>query len=1080
MLPSNMLIRNDDISGIVSRLGARDIVLWVRKPLLSDHERDELARFVGLPWAMVVSEDYDDALVAAIQNDEGVDNPLVRRRGFVQIIESDISKVDLPTRSLPLLFLGGSARKVATQTFADKMRRMAMLDFVRTSDARHILAVGGETAGVPEGIGDIWGASFQPSLTVVSPLADAGEVLSGEVSKFRNITLVSLGYEHFMDEVISRYSEVFPPDHVMVRLRDKRGNPQVVDLTLCDEPERPVLEDYNLIQERDLRSIMPDELTGEAFADFFSGKATRWEPYAAGLPWSRGETARHALKSLLHKLDSHGPDANVIGYITSEPGAGGTTLAHALAWEAARDGYPVLVAKSLPFEVSALPLVHFMHRAKDAAAESSVLRSVSVNTISDHELYETPWVIVFDVMHWQHRASELLSFFQEVKRSGRPTLILVVADVQLPLAYHNHSIFKPVANVLHLLSSDAARDLGRHLNKFLSSRGLARSEAQWTAFFNAHAVGGVNDSASFWVALSFWVRGQYDLNESLQEWIFSKFISGCPDDELKLAVMEIASLSAERVPMPEGLLHRSSGKWPTSALLGDARSDLAAVGLISMHGPNGRHWALVHDVLGTYLLNAIFYDDALLGKLSLTQATSPEHLRLILLGQIAVNFELGERRYRALGEDFATTFLKIDPDHGHFSFAPFWREALSILNKMPSPLRDSSRVFRHHTAISRRRIAKLGVSAGVEASEKVEILRQAVTDLLYAIDFIDQNDDSESDLNLLNSLANAYFDLAAAQAELGDSGGAVHDTRKLGYEFAARAHALSPANPFVIETHVKSLLERAAEDDVSAPALYVEALNVLFAAAESKDVQYRRDQLAKMADQALNSLLTKHATASAGQPASGAPSGPVDVLVAAWISLASTFEGVSFFNVDAIDPEELDKALAILENTAGAGNSQVIRLTFDLVVRREPLNFDRQLQLLNELIAVGYRLPAQLQLDRAVLLYQVGRAAQGEREFKNLRNLWRTTEQYVSVPDRLRWLLTHDRKERRVIDAVAVSGYGARAVAKIGEFNNSQTPYRPEEHALRDPKPGLRFKAYVSFGNNGPFLRPLTAPWTHF
>jgi hypothetical protein len=1055
------------------------MVLWIRKPLLSEHESDKLARFVGLPWAMVVSEEFNGSLVAAIQNDEGVDSPLVRRRGFVQIIENDIGKVDLPTRSLPLLFLGGSALKVANQTFADKMRRMAALDFVRTSDARHMLVIGGDAAAVPEDISDIWGGAFQPSLTIVSALPDAGEVLSGEVSKFRNITLVSMGYEHFMGEVISRYSEVFPSDHVMVRLRDKRGNPHVVDLTLCDEPERPVLEDYNLIQERDLRSVMPDELTEEAFADFFSGRATRWEPYAAGLPWLRGETGRQVLKSLLHKLDSYGPDANVIGYIASEPGAGGTTLAHALAWEAARDGYPVLVAKSHPFEVSALSLTHFMHRAKDAAADSSATRSVSVNTVPDQELYETPWVIVFDTMHWQHRASELISFFQEIKRSGRPTLILVVTDVQLPLAYHNRSIFKPVEDVLHVISIDAARDLGRHLNKFLSPRGLARTESQWMAFFNTHAVDGVNESASFWIALSFWLRGQYDLNESLQDWIFSKFISGCPEDELKLAVMEIASLSAERVPMPEGLLYQSPGKWPTSALLGDARSDLAAVGLISMHGPNGRHWALVHDVLGTYLLNAVFYNEALLGKLSLAQAKSPEHLRLLLLGRIAVKSELGERRYRALGEDFATTFLKIDPDHGRFSFAPFWREALSILNRMPSPLRDSSRVFRHHTAISRRRIAKLGVSAGVEASEKVEILRQATADLRYAIDFIDQNEDSESDLNLLNSLANAYFDLAASQAELGESSGAVNEARKQGYEFAARAYALSPANPFVIETHVKSLLERAAENDVSAPALYVEALNVLFAAAESKDVQYRRDQLSKMADQALNSLLARHATAPGGQLASGSPSGPVDVLVAAWVSLASTFEGISFFNIDVIDPAGLDEALAILENPAGAGNAQVTRLTFDLVVRREPLNFDRQLQLLNELIAMGYRLPAQLQLDRAVLLYQAGRAAQGEREFKILRNLWRTTEQYVSIPDRLRWLLTQDRKERKVIDAVAFSGYGARAVAKIGEFNNSQTPYRPEEHALRDPKPGLRFKAYVSFGNNGPFLRPLTAPWTH-
>src|SRR3546814_9453468 len=73
-------------------------------------------------------------------------------------------------------------------------------------------------------------------------------------------------------------------------------------------------------------------------------------------------------------------------------------------------------------------------------------------------------------------------------------------------------------------------------------------------------------------------------------------------------------------------------------------------------------------------------------------------------------------------------------------------------------------------------------------------------------------------------------------------------------DLAARAYALSPANPFVVETHVKSLLERAGEGSEEAPALCVEALNVLFAASDSKEVQYRRDQLAKMADNALEIL----------------------------------------------------------------------------------------------------------------------------------------------------------------------------------------------------------------------------------
>src|SRR3546814_10086996 len=91
----------------------------------------------------------------------------------------------------------------------------------------------------------------------------------------------------------------------------------------------------------------------------------------------------------------------------------------------------------------------------------------------------------------------------------------------------------------------------------------------------------------------------------------------------------------------------------------------------------------------------------------------------------------------------------------------------------------------------------------------------------------------------------------------------------------------------------------------------------------------------------------------------------------------------------------MDQALKILSDPVGAGNAQVLRLTFDLVIRKEPQSFATQLQLLEQLEVVGYRLPAQLLLERAVLLYQVGRATEGEREFSRLRALWKKSEQYV-------------------------------------------------------------------------------------
>lgn len=1071
------LVRNDVAADVVARLGSRDVALWIRSPLEDRISVDDLARFTGLPWAMVIDERYDKALVDAIQQAEAVDGPLVRRRGFIQVIESDIGKIELPPRSLPLLLLSGRKPASSPPSFDDQMRRMGMLAFIRSSNVRQILIIGGDTATIPQEILAICGGEFQPSLTVVSDRANAEQTLRPISEKVRNLTLANSSTSHLLLQVLKRYGEVFPPERMMVRVRDRRGQFRVIDLTAGDEPERPVLEEYDLIEERDLRAVTAEELSDEAFNDFFSGASSRWEPYAAGLPWIRERQSQVALRSILARVDTQGPSANTIAFIASESGAGGTTLARTMAWDLAREGYPVLIAKHLPFQINALPLVNYMTRARDLIAEGGLDQtpgSPSDRAPMGHEPYEVPWLIVFDVVHWQHRAAELVNFFHEVRRSGRSACLLVVTNAVVPMQFLNQSVFKQIAGLNHVIPADSARQLGNHLNRYLKSRNLARNEHQWETFFGRHSVGGLENRAAFWVTLSFWIRRQYDLTESLQEWIYSRFKIGCTTDDLKKAVLEIAALSAERIPVPETLLHKSSGPWPMSALLSDATSDLGALGLVVFDSASGRHWALVHDVLGRYLLNAMFYDFEVRTSLGFGSAKSPEHMRLFILGQISRKIELGERRFRSLGEDFATTFLKIDPDHGHFSFAPFWREALEILDQMPGPLRDGSRVFRHHTAVSRRRIAKLGAAGGVGIEDRVELLNQAVIDLRYAMEFIDYTEDSESDLNLLNSLANAYFDLASALVESGTPAEKAESARHLGYEAAARAYALSPANPFVVETHVKSLLERAGEGGEDAPALCVEVLNVLFAASDSKDVQYRRDQLAMMADRALHLLFQQPRSLDG----SAIRSGPVDVLVEAWRELASGFEDHSSFEWDAIDAKAMDKALKILSDPVGAGNAQVLRLTYDLVLRKDPQSFATQLQLLEQLEVVGYRLPAQLLLERAILLYQVGRATEGDREFFKLRALWKKSEQYVFVPERLHWLLTIDGRDRRAVDAITASGYGARADARIQDFNKALTPYRPEEHGMRDPKPGRRFKTYISFGINGPFARPVSAPRT--
>jgi hypothetical protein len=95
--------------------------------------------------------------------------------------------------------------------------------------------------------------------------------------------------------------------------------------------------------------------------------------------------------------------------------------------------------------------------------------------------------------------------------------------------------------------------------------------------------------------------------------------------------------------------------------------------------------------------------------------------------------------------------------------------------------------------------------------------------------------------------------------------------------------------------------------------------------------------------------------------------------------------------------------------------------------------------------------------------------------FKTLRQLWRESEHFVQVPERLRWLRTAEGGALQVVNAVTGSDYGNRAMARVQQFGNALVPFRPEEHGIRELRPGFRFSCHVSFGHNGPFLRPLTA-----
>ncbi len=407
-------------NNLLSNLENRDTVLWIRDLGKDTVNKDALVAFLGLPWRLIFMEVYEPELVKAIEAAESSSDVMTRKRGFVQIIDSNPSRIELPQRCLPIYLLNGRQVALGAQSFEDKLRRITMLESLHRSGTREILVISGDNDPIPPELQELWSDGFRSYLTFISDANNADKMLDEWLEKTNSVNTASflqLSTNQVVRDILARYTESYPENRQVIRIRDYSGKSfQKIDVTEEDEPERPILEYYSLIEERDLAPLTPEELSEESFISFFQNPEASWQPYAAGLPWIRDEQSKIELKKLLKKLDSNGAEQNCIAYIASESGAGGTTLSRILAWECAREGYPVLLARPIPFVPDTLPIVNFLHRVHSKVED----KTTQSQDTEFSRRYETPWIIVFDSLHWHSRDSELVRFRNELEKSGRP------------------------------------------------------------------------------------------------------------------------------------------------------------------------------------------------------------------------------------------------------------------------------------------------------------------------------------------------------------------------------------------------------------------------------------------------------------------------------------------------------------------------------------------------------------------------------------------------------------------------------------------------------------------------------------
>jgi hypothetical protein len=1040
---------------LFSQLDARDAALWLAGDNLNDPQK--VAQLSRLPWNLVVSEYSANKFIGLLEETEDVDGLLVQRRGLVHVIDTDPAELTLPPRHLGILLLNG--REGSRRTgLAATTRRLTMLAELRKRSIRQLVVVISGEFAIPDDLQSLWDDGYRTILTFVSddPLASSKVQQWSQQAGTKLVDLIQLDTDSFSGELCARFFEG-RSGSVVIRVRGRDGSMSLIDVSTIDDPERPLLRSYELIGNEAVSPLMPSDLSAKEVDGFFGDSTASWRPYAAGMAWDRDPQAWEKLRSRLRNLDRRGPEENAIFYVPAESGAGATTFLRDLGFKAAELGYPVLLTRRGPLDTSALEATNFLTRLANLSEPVQA---------EDAPPYEAPCLLIFDQEHWSGRESELVSFAREIQRSGRRACIIFPTSPYVGLGIMGEQRFLELTQLTHEMSAAEAMELGRHLNRYLAPHGTAKSDTQWRSFFQSSSVDGSNGVAAFWIVLSFWLQRQIDLGETVQSRVYKQFKDAHLSKELQTAVLRIAAFSTVRTPLPDALL--PAGEiWPVSDQLQDIRKEVGALGLIRIKAETDRSWAMAHDLLGRYIISSLFYDYQAREDAGYAAAMNPEHLRFLILREISALRTLQRSDLRDVAEAFSVSIFKIDPDHGHGNFAPFWRDVLDALDEMPSTVRTTSRTILHHMAISRRRIAADPDTFPMPADERVSFLQRAISDIEAALR-LEGSPGAETEINLYNSLAHAYHDLADAERDAGLDTARVSETRAAAQDATRRAFALNPDNSFVVETYVRNLLSQSKVDSKFAIQNSLEALNLVYAQMEKPASEARRNALGRLAEQAFDRLMEQSGFLSLSED-QNSETGAIASALSSLGADVDDFKGMQLSDY----PEANRRAASLwLAVPVLAGNVQAVKLRYMLLVLDDPINFESQLELLQTLEGSGPAFTPQMRLEMAALLFQQGRFHEGDRLFRNLRELWRRGEHYVEVPQRLHWLLDKTLASRKQVRATVAMRTEGRTFARVDDFQGIEVPFRSPEFTVRS---GEKITAFVSFGHNGPLLRPLTA-----
>lgn len=784
--------------------------------------------------------------------------------------------------------------------------------------------------------------------------------------------------------------EAADSNELRVRVRSGTGVADV-NLTKALDLSYPITDRFQIVRAAELTAEV--EATEELVQTLLTATGFDTRPYAAGIVYNRNGAILHDVRRALKKFERVGPEATSTLWIDAEPASGATTALRQLAFDLARDGFPVLVADPATVDFDFQQVVAFLKSTREVATDQS-----------DSRLGEYPWVILFDAEHVARSAEFVTGLANGLRKRRQAAAVVAVRphvlsdnSGRIKASGPSTSLGHPLHN---LILQSEAEAFGEHLNKFLPLN-RKRSSQEWGKFCReAERLTGTGKQSLFWVAIRFWLLRMPNAEEPLRQWLARSLQVVLEGSEARMmAVIATAVLSRYRLPLPLRLLTPDE----RVEIRDVAKREAQGLGLRELEEERRSFISFPHPMIADEILRICLAEPAVLGSLGVSQCSGLLDLQLHVIEKLIPRDSMGYAEVIPILEELVTTALRVDPRSAPSNYAERERIVL-MLELAPDSVFDSSEVFLHHLAISRRHLAADPPPTAFweDPAAVCEQLELAESHLKEAIDLgLDrENESQEKPLNLYVSLALTLAVRAEFERKIGrsDEGDRFAESAQARY---LQAQAIDPDNTYVLENYARLKIRQARETTESS-----ERLELLADAISLLDWEMAVDDRNDREEVALEEMvraysMLEHDTGLASVRALASTGAE-----AASVVIARLLAYPDRFSNQTQEEPRLKEAIDLLKRIDPATASWRSRiLLHELQALNDPYGFAARLEPLEELDALGeFPWPLKLLYERAILLYQLGEHKRGSEHFQILRDSISSRSSAVFIPDELRFL----------------------------------------------------------------------------